>query len=59
MGGGKRGKGARSNQMRLCPAFGNDKLEQLCMKAVTLAVASPVLLICSKANMLYNSVQHT
>lgn len=43
-----RRKGGRggSNQMWLCPALGNDKVEQLCMKAVTLTVASPLLLIC-------------
>ena len=45
--------------MWLSPAFGNDKVEQLCMKAVTLTVASPLLLICSKANMLYNSGRHS
>lgn len=32
--------------MWLCPALGNDKVEQLCMKVVTLTVASPLLLIC-------------
>lgn len=45
-GGGGGEKGGRSNQMWLCPAVGNDKVEQLCMKAVTLTVASPLLLIC-------------
>lgn len=44
--GGRRKGGGRSNQMWLCPAVGNDKVEQLCMKAVTLTVASPLLLIC-------------
>ena len=35
-------------------AVGNDKMEQLCMKAMTLSVPSPLLLICEKANKLYN-----
>lgn len=42
----KEGKGARSSQTWLCSAFGNDRPEQLCMKAVTLAVASVLLLSC-------------